>query len=112
MRILRIRRGFTTNSSGANEYLPKGSKSKSASSRPASTTPPPATPPASTGHDQHPWAELQQPPPSESQGGCTWSGPQVFSLLGLGVLLLFVLDRLVRAIFRKRRKADDAPPER
>jgi hypothetical protein len=112
MRILRVRRGYTTNSSSANEYLPgKGSGSgRRSSTPPPSKTPPPATPPSSTGDDLHPWEGLSQPPPSTA-GGCGWGGPEIFSLLGISVLFLFVLDRLVRVFLKKRRQRDDASPD-
>jgi hypothetical protein len=92
MKILRIRRGFTTNSSGANEYLPSDAGTEDAG---PSTT-------AGTGES------------TSSQGArsAPMGNAMIIGLMTAGVLLLFAAERLVRFFWtKKREKAEsDEPP--
>ena len=91
MRVLRIRRGFTTNSSGANEFLPQpGSCEDAGASADASCA-------SGTGQP------LPPPPP-------TWepSNGLVLALVGVGLVLVFTADRAVRAVLRRREGSADA----
>jgi len=107
MRILRIRRGFTTNSSGANEYLPR--RRDGGGPRPSKVAPVPGAPSGAPPPAHHSWSEVQKPPAPSSGGG--WSGPQLLAVLGIGVVLVFLLDRLLRVVLRRRRQAKDEPPD-
>jgi hypothetical protein len=101
MKILRILRGFTTNSSGANEYITTGrppsvkeSVAEAGAEADASSTSP-APDAAVTG------AAAQQPGPGTSTGTGTVGNASVLMYMILGVLLLFSVTPLVRFIRRK-----------
>ena len=115
MRILRIRRGFTTNSSGANEYMPKPREggiarldakklSDGGVARADQGKPGPAPPAARD-------ALAAIPPPPPPAGACGWSGTEILVELGVGVVLVFVLDRVLRGVIRRRRDRSGAPPD-
>lgn len=79
MKILRVRRGFTTNSSGTNEYLPSPVPGGEANLR----------------------TYVEQAAQQRDAGGAETSrleASRPVGLLGLAVLALFVVDRLVRRI--------------
>jgi hypothetical protein len=85
MKILRIRRGFTTNSSGANEYIP-----------------------SDAGPDAGEAAGESGQLASTSEPGST-SAPMgnafVIGLMTAGVVMLFVAERVVQYFWGKRRKS-------
>ena len=92
MKVLRIRRGFTTNSSGSNEFLPAAG---GADAQPQALVGQPAAPPATA-------------PPGDPNNGL------VLALVGAALALVFAGDRAVRALLRRRREDGDAvapPPE-
>lgn len=102
MKILRVRRGFTTNSSGANEFLPDGGTYDGG-------TPPPRPAPSAYTPPQvlttvQPWGDA--PAASAPAGNGATLGAA--ALLVAGAFLVIPAVRLLR----KRRKADDpAAPE-
>ena len=92
MRILRIRRGFTTNSSGANEYLPQpGTCADAGDSADATCT-------AGTGQALPPLQPTWEP-----------SNGLVLALVGAGLVLVFAADRVVRGVLRRREGTGDEP---
>lgn len=91
MRILRVRRGFTTNSSGANEFLPDGGVRAYDGGTPAPTSPPVLT-------TVRPWGEAPQP--IEPSSNAATLG--VASLVVAGAFLVVPVVRLLRR--RKVRK--------
>jgi hypothetical protein len=126
MRILRIRRGFTTNSSGANEFLPSdsgstpGSRAKvdaspsaaadafAAASAAPSAQPSAASRPAdssSTLTSVEPWGDARTP---------SGSSTSVAALCALVVVVAaaFAVSPIVRLVRRKRadKSAGRAPP--
>ena len=93
MKILRIRRGFTTNSSGANEFLPDGGV------RP-SVTPAPATPAVIT--SVQPWGDA--PSVSAPSSNATTIG--VVSVVVAGAFLVIPAIRLIQG---KKKKKETEP---
>ena len=116
MRILRIRRGFTTNSSGTNEYLKPGAKPAGASPGPTTPTtvlrPPSTTPttvaPAAPG-DREAASTLSASSPATAPGPhCTPTGAMVLAWALIIAGAAIALARVVRLVARKmrsRRKA-------
>lgn len=104
MRILRVRRGFTTNSSGANEYLsPSKGRDWGPRGRPKDAGAPAPAYPYPMNLDGG--ASVRQPSPvTPSQGSS--SGAYVIGLLALLALLLFVVERVVGGV-RRRRKGSE-----
>ena len=98
MRILRIRRGFTTNSSGANEYLPEAGKSAtpapSASARDAGAADARATGELTSVDPWGPAAPQSEPPSNSSAMG----------VIFVVVLGAFVAGPIVRMIVRRKKK--------
>jgi hypothetical protein len=101
MKILRIRRGFTTNSSSAAEFLPDGGRIPD-----ASTTPPPTATPRSSGpttimSSVAPWGN--EAAPSDPPSNTTTLGMVFAAVAGA-----FVAGSVVRMVLRRRnRKIDD-----
>lgn len=99
MRILRKRRGFTTNSSGANEFLPDGGRVAGASSTPA---------PSASSSGQPVITQVQswgQPPeiaPSARASNLKTVG--IASVVVAGALLAVPV---IRFLTRKKKKKDD-----
>jgi hypothetical protein len=100
MKILRVRRGFTTNSSGANEWLPDGG------SRPR-----PPIPAASADAPQQPVLTTVQPwdgnPPSACAPTTNASAVGLVSLVVAGAFLVVPVARLIRKRKKKETEADD-----
>jgi hypothetical protein len=108
MRVLRVRRGFTTNSSGANEYLsPSKGRDWGPRGRPDSGPTVPAYPyPVNLDAG----ASVQQPAPPASSHGSS-GGAYVIGALALCALLLFVVERIVGFGLRKKKPPDELDPE-
>jgi hypothetical protein len=100
MRILRVRRGFTTNSSGANEFLPDGGRVAGASS-----TPPPASSSAQPVIGTvHSWGPPPEIAPSARESNARTVG--VAAAVVAGALLTVPV---VRFLTRKKKKPEDDP---
>lgn len=106
MRILRIRRGFTTNSSGANEYLPDGGRSVYDGGTPKSDSGAYRTDggaelrssaPQTVLSSVEPWGDAA--PVNEPASNSTAVGVVFLAVLGA-----FVAGPVVRMILRRRRK--------
>jgi len=95
MRILRIRRGFTSNSSGANEFLPDGGV------RPRvindAGPPVPAAPATPVLNSVQPWGDA----PSASAPSSNATTVGVVSVVVAGAFLVIPAIRLIQ---RKRKK--------
>jgi hypothetical protein len=112
MRILRIRRGFTTNSSGANEYLPDGGSKYDGSTprtdggtlpNPTVSVGPRSSAPQAVLSTIEPWGSTA--PASEPASNSTTVGVVFLVVVGA-----FVAGPVVRMILRRRRK-NPAPPD-
>ncbi|MCB1724633.1 MAG: hypothetical protein H6959_07460 [Chromatiaceae bacterium] len=114
MKILRIRRGFTTNSSAYTEWLPPTSQQGNAGAQapPGQSTTPPAaqgavapgttpTVPAATAGASSPTAGAT--PPGHAAGNTL----TVVGVIG-ALLAVFVTERVIRRLRRNRRPDDDA----
>jgi hypothetical protein len=102
MKILRVRRGFTTNSSGANEFLPDGGLYEGGTPpvRPSPTayTPPPVLTAV------QPWGVAPAVSPPASNGATIGAA----ALLVAGAFLVIPAVRLLRN--RNKKKPDPAGP--
>jgi Tfp pilus assembly protein FimV len=101
MKILRILRGFTTNSSGANEYLPsarapsvKEPVAEAGAEADASSTSP-APDAGITG------TAAQPPGPRDSTGSSPMGNASVLMYLMICVLLLFSVGPVIRYVRRR-----------
>lgn len=94
MKILRIRRGFTTNSSGANEFLPDGGVRPRTISD-AGPVPAPPAPPVLT--SVQPWGDA----PSASARP---SNAETLGVVSVVVAGAFLVIPAIRLIQRKRKK--------
>ncbi len=101
MRILRRRRGFTTNSSGANEFLPDGGRVGGASSTPAPSS---SAQPVIT--QVQSWGQPPEMAPSARSGNAKAVG--VVSVVVAGALLAVPV---IRFLTRKKKKNDDEGPD-
>jgi hypothetical protein len=101
MRILRVRRGFTTNSSGANEFLPDGGRVAGASSTPAPSA---STSAQSVITQVQSWGQPPEIAPSARSGNAKTVG--VVSVVVAGALLAVPV---IRFLTRKKKREDEGP---
>jgi hypothetical protein len=115
MKIIRIRRGFTTNSSGANEYVGgPGSSSGSASrAKPGLGTAqflPVQGGSSLSSAGGATSASTVATPASASPANPSLGSAATLGLLGAAVLALFAVERGVRALLARRKPRDPPPP--
>ena len=103
MKILRIRRGFTTNSSGANEFLPDGGVRPRVISDAGPVPAPPAPPVLTT---VQPWGDA----PSVSQPPSNATTLGVVSAVVAGAFLVIPAIRLIQRKKKKETSQDDDDP--
>ncbi|MCB1914439.1 MAG: hypothetical protein KDG52_01780 [Rhodocyclaceae bacterium] len=135
MKIIKVRRGYTTNSSAASEFVPPESWNNQAAPVPPvagsapGTSPAPPSPASGTaikpfpipvrpetaaGQAASPVAGapigqvVQQPQAAAPQAPGNLGSPGLLGGLAAMVGLAFVAERGIRAIIRRRRKDDDA----
>ena len=135
MKIIKVRRGYTTNSSAASEFVPPESWNNQAAPVPPvagsapGTSPAPPSPASGTaikpfpipvrpetaaGQAARPVAGapigqvVQQPQAAAPQAPGNLGSPGLLGGLAAMVGLAFVAERGIRAIIRRRRKDDDA----
>jgi hypothetical protein len=106
MRILRKRRGFTTNSSGANEFLPDGGRPDSASTTPAPSTSASASAQPVITQVQS-WGQPPEMAPSARASNLKTVG--VASVVVAGALLAVPVIRFLTR--KKKEKKEDGGPD-
>ncbi len=100
MKILRVRTGFTTNSSSAAEWVVVEPETDATAA--ASDTTPATTTPAAATSD----TAVVKPMPKlvKATADRTVSNTVILGLLVAGLALLFALERLIRKAWRRRQK--------
>ena len=106
MKILRVRRGFTTNSSASSEWVPPTWKNLSGGARTESTSGQSATSSTASGQITGPAAEtgtiVSALNPSTPSASTNLTGNSVtIGLVAAGILLAFAGERFVRRMLRK-----------
>lgn len=101
MRILRIRRGFTTNSSSAAEFLPDGGRIPDASTTPRPSATPRSSGPASVMSTVAPWG-------NESAASEPMSNTTTLGMVFAAVAGAFVAGSVVRMVLKRRSRKPDA----
>ena len=104
MKILRIRRGFTTNSSGANEFLPDGGVRPRVISDAGPTVPAPPAPAVLT--TVQPWGDA----PSVSAPSSNATTVGVVSVVVAGAFLVIPAIRLLQRKKKKEKEPHDDDP--
>ena len=104
MRILRRRRGFTTNSSGANEFLPDGGR------RVAGVSSTPA--PSSSSSAQPVITQVQSwGPPPEVAPSARASNLKTVGVASVVVAGALLAVPVIRFLTRKKKKQDEGGPD-
>ena len=121
MKILRVRRGFTTNSSASSEWVaprweqqllgpkvqsgtsPSGTSPSGSSSGTSQTASPSASTATQAAAGQGATSTLAAAPAAQSGSGGLAGNGAILGLLALGIVLAFAAERLFRGLMRRRR---------
>lgn len=108
MRIRRVRRGFTTNSSGANEFLPDGGRKITGDS---GTPPPVSSSSTAVIESVNSWSATP-PPPSQSGPSSNAKTIGVVSLVVAGAFLVVPVVRFLQHKKKKKKGEGEREGER